>query len=292
MWLPTSGYGALEESPFFHANEGYEPQHGINVLDFQKWRIFFEGIFKEMANKKEKLKTLLTQFVEIHWRSWYNFHWRLRSAAPKGLSHALFLCSDQRKIERLSQKIMLLWSVPKHSKTAIMLLWSDVTTRFMKISFSQLSPQLKMYKAFKTFKLSQYYKEQQHMIVYQVACCQQQLPLTRKCPQALFVLLPRSTCQSCAGSLLQKLAIVSFSLLRCEFSQGTCLRLSGSSFSVRELSELVHCQVTGCGLSTMEEWLLKLEVTDKWICKGSVANWQLQNQTVPSKEWQYFQQKH
>ena len=36
----------------------------INVLDSHNWSIFLEGISKEMANKQEKQKTLLAQFVE------------------------------------------------------------------------------------------------------------------------------------------------------------------------------------------------------------------------------------
>ena len=123
------------------------------------------------------------------------------------------------------------------------------------------------------------------MLVYQVACCQQQLSLTRKCPQALFMLLPKSTCQSCAGSLPQKLAIVSFSLMRCEFSRG-----------MPQVVRLLFQRVIWAGsLPSHRVWThcyggvtCETRGHRKWIFKGSVANWQLQRGQSPQKRGNSF----
>ena len=149
----------------------------------------------------------------------------------------------------------------------------------------QLSPQLKKYKAFKTFKLSQYYKSNSTCLYIKLLAASSNCHWLGNALRLCLCCCPSPPAKVVQDHCHKNWPLWVFHWWDVSFPEA-CLRLSGSSF--RELSELAHCQVTGCGLIAMEEWLVRLEVTDKWIFKGSVANWQLQRGQSPQKRGNSF----
>ena len=123
----------------------------------------------------------------------------------------------------------------------------------------QLSPQLKKYKAFKTFKLSQYYKSNSTCLYIKLLAASSNCHWLGNALRLCLCCCPSPPAKVVQDHCHKNWPLWVFHWWDVSFPEA-CLRLSGSSF--RELSELAHCQVTGCGLIAMEEWLVRLEVTE------------------------------